>query len=269
MKKNSGCMMLVAAALFAVISGTAFAQSDSDWKITQLRDGTIRLEQYLGTLKQVVIPSTLQGLRITQLAPGLFDAEKVIGQMGLGPTRDMTRITSVVFPEWVTEIPASVCRWQEELASVTFGKGVLTIGAGAFEGCALRNIQLPAGLREIGDDAFSFGMYTSHDNNRFPANLTLPSGLRSIGRNAFEMCGIKALVIPPSVQYIGENAFSEDFPEPFPDLANDITRITLPANMSERNVYNIFRGQNLTNFYISQGKAAGTYVWKGQIWTRE
>jgi hypothetical protein len=83
------------------------------------------------------------------------------------------------------------------------------------------------------------------------------------------MCGIESLVIPPSVQTIGENAFSEDYPEPLPDLANNITRVTLPANMSETNVYNLFNGRNFTNFYISQGKAAGTYIWTGQIWRRE
>jgi hypothetical protein len=267
MNKRNGFMAVLV--LLAVNAGVVFAQSDSDWKITQLQDGTIRLEQYLGTITEVVIPSTIQGLQVTQLAPALFDAERIIGQRGLGPTQEMTRITSVVFPDWVTEIPNSVCRYQERLSSVTFGRGVVRIGDGAFSGCSLRNVELPAGLREIGNRAFSYGMYTGGHGNRFPASLTLPGGLRSIGSEAFEACGIKTLVIPPSVQFIGDNAFSESYPESLDYVANDIRRVTLPANMSESNVYNLFHGRNFTNFYMSQGRAAGTYVWGGQVWTRE
>jgi hypothetical protein len=267
MKKHIGFMAVVV--LLAVNAGIVFAQSDSDWAITQLQDGTIRLEQYLGTVTAGVIPSTIQGLRVTQLAPALFHAERIIGQRGLGPIREMTRITSVVFPDWVTEIPNSVCYYQERLSSVTFGRGVVRIGNSAFSGCSLRNVELPAGLQEIGNRAFSYGEYTGGHGNRFPDSLTLPGGLRSIGPEAFEACGIKTLVIPPSVLFIGDNAFSESYPEGLERVANDIRRVTLPANMSESNVYNIFHGRNFANFYLSQGRAAGTYVWGGQVWTRE
>ena len=271
MKTQRTTRIMVIAAVLAVVTASAplWAQSDRDWKIEQLQDGTIRLVQYLGTVKQVVIPSTIDGVRVTQLAPGLFDAESIIGHLGLGPTREMTRIASVVFPEWVTEIPGRVCSYQDQLTSVTFGKGVTKIGGLAFSGCALRNVQLPAGIQEIGDAAFSFGYYTIHQSNRFPENMILPNGLQSIGKKAFEMCGIKSLVIPPSVKSIGENAFSDDSPEPLPHLANKITLITLPANMSELDVYNIFMGKNLANFYVSQGRAGGVYVWTGQLWKLE
>ena len=46
-----------------------------------------------------------------------------------------------------------------------------------------------------------------------------------------------------------------------------IPLITLPANMNEEVLRNNFE-TNFVNFWISQNRAAGSYIKRGQIWTR-
>jgi hypothetical protein len=55
-----------------------------------------------------------------------------------------------------------------------------------------------------------------------------------------------------------------------------VTRVTLPANMAEKNIKAFYHGSSqwslpeaLFNFWISQKKAGGTYIKRGPIWSKE
>jgi hypothetical protein len=89
----------------------------------------------------------------------------------------------------LTEIPPSL------FASEMIGYGITS---GGFANTTLR---IGPGITEIGDYAFS--------NPRFD-KIYLPNTLEKIEIGAFEKCAFSTIHIPPSVKYIGSNAFAEN-----------------------------------------------------------
>lgn len=86
------------------------------------------------------------------------------------------------------------------LTGVIMPSGVTTIGSLAFGGCKrLEFAAFPSALAEIGDNAFD-GCYAL-------SNVTIPSRVSSIGANAFECCGLRTLVLPASLESVGNYAF--------------------------------------------------------------
>ena len=83
----------------------------------------------------------------------------------------------------------------------TVPEGTARIGADAFAECrGLTSVTLPEGLTDIGAGAF-----------RHCTGLTgviIPDGVANIGRSAFFGCGFTQAVIPASVTYIADSAFS-------------------------------------------------------------
>jgi hypothetical protein len=80
--------------------------------------------------------------------------------------------------------------------------GLLTIGRKAFSDCSLlTQVIFPDSLLEIGDFAFSgCGSLTT---------AMLPPRLEKLGSYAFASAGIKVAVIPETVYWLGEGAYSE------------------------------------------------------------
>lgn len=110
-------------------------------------------------------------------------------------------ITSVTFPESVTEVKPYVFYKVRSITSVTLHDGIKSIGDGAFGYTKITSIDLPANLETIGDNAF---------RNSALESLDLPSNLRSIGYGTFASLGTNGLMsvtIPASVTTIGEYAF--------------------------------------------------------------
>lgn len=86
------------------------------------------------------------------------------------------------------------------LASVSFPKGLVSIGDKAFASTNLTHVELPEGLRSIGESAFEECCFS---------HVVLPSGLERIGNGAFSYCMmLKSVSIPLSVQSIGDDAFA-------------------------------------------------------------
>lgn len=78
----------------------------------------------------------------------------------------------------VTE-SAFVCR--ENIQNVVIAPGCTGIGAYAFQGCDLKNVQLPDGLRIIGEHAFD--VYNPDEYSEL--TLEVPDSVTRIGRDAF------------------------------------------------------------------------------------
>jgi hypothetical protein len=223
----------------------AFAQNASDFDIEQLADGTLKITGYKGSARNVVIPSTISGYKVTRIGERAFHV-------------DVTRqIISVVIPDTVVVIEHSAFYNQSTLTSVTLGKGVVEIGYDAFSACyGLKSIEFPPSLRKINFCAFGQVALKS---------LILPEGLTEIEVRAFDdgygNNGPEILVIPTSLA--NSTKWEGDI------WGTLLQRVTFPANISDRNLNRIVDAPGLVNFYKSQGKRAGTYVKKGQLWTRE
>ena len=108
----------------------------------------------------------------------------------------------------VTELGASAFSGCEQLRYVTLGEGLEDIPANAFNNCGLRDIEIPSGVKTIGESAFASNGFSE------AGELILPEGLITIEKQAFyralnfnEETGFKSVTIPSTVTTIGEKAF--------------------------------------------------------------
>jgi hypothetical protein len=268
------------------IEGNAFANND----LTRVTIGKnvkkIESEAFYNNqnLSSVVIPDS-----VTTLGPWVFF------KCGL---------TNLTIGSGITVIPQG-CFANNKLTTLVIPEGVVKItggnrrdDTGAFEGNQIAKIAFPASLKEIGAKAF-------YGNQITEITFSASSSLESINFMAFMGNKIKSLVIPEGVVLISADVFNGN---PIEELVlpaslnkhdtgssfsgytdwtwykgimggafagNALTRITLPEKF---NVYNLVGSsssgdlgfdQNFINFWDSQNRAAGTYVKRGPIWTKE
>jgi len=102
----------------------------------------------------------------------------------------------------VSEI-GETCFYQcTSLEGITFPKTLKTIGNSAFRYCSsLNNVVLPDSLVTIQDWAFA--------NCTAMENLTIEEGVTSINRDVFQFSGMKKVVLPSTLEFIGVNLFNE------------------------------------------------------------
>jgi len=272
--------------------------TDDDFQVTQNADNTITITGFKRetsrkviidrneriitmVVPELVIPSRLYGLPVTIINERAFENKairslvipdtvtSVSGFAGCGLTSvtlgrnvrtirssafQNNHLTQITIPDSVTEIGASAFRGCG-LTSITWGRGLRSIGENAFTGNKLTNLNLPTGVQTIGQDAFRYNELTS---------VILSAGLQSIGTLSFGANRIETLVIPAGIVNVGNTLWS-----PAIFTGNPLTRVTLPANISDQDIGSYGFEQSLRNFYVSQNRAAGTYVKNGPIWTRQ
>ena len=138
--------------------------SGDDFNITQNAQGSVTITGYTGTRVQVVIPQTIEGIRVTEIGGSAF-----IGDL-LGK-----RLFSVVIPNGVTSIGREAFAYNL-LASVTIPNSVTTIGSRAFAyNYQLTSVTIGNGVTSIGDEAFGYNPITT---------ITIPANVRA-GTSSF------------------------------------------------------------------------------------
>ena len=200
--------MIVVLIFIAAMLTPLFAQTENDFEVKQNTDNTLTIIDYKGTVKDVIIPDTLYGLKVTIIGGSAF--------LNKG-------LTSVVLPDTVTVIAdGSYVRLNsdnhgaffgnDELAKVTLGKGIKTIGAGAFSSCGLTKVTFNNGLQTIGNNAFK--------GNEI-VELNLPSSIKTIGDGAFSYNKIQKIIFGTGLQMIDKWAFRD----------NQIVELNLPSSL--------------------------------------
>jgi hypothetical protein len=144
---------------------------------------------YTGTEAQVVIPGSIEGVAVKEIAPSAF--------------ADHTEIKSVAIPSSVTTIGYHAFSGLTNLTKVQFGTGVKTIGDSAFSDASLlKEVKFPNSLISIGDNAFR------HSGLQ---GVTFGKKVELIGDHAFaENTSMMKLVIPGNVKHISAGAFQDD-----------------------------------------------------------
>lgn len=103
--------------------------------------GTVMITEYTGESKEVKIPSTLRGKKVTRIDDLAFENSD---------------ITSVEIGDNVTYIGLSAFRDCKSLKKAVLGKNILNIDEGCFDGCAsLEEITLPKSLEKLGGAVFA------------------------------------------------------------------------------------------------------------------
>ena len=137
-------------------------------------------------------------------------------------------VTSIVVPDYVTEISKDAFNNCTSLTSVTIGDSVTTIGSSAFRGCdSLKDVYYEgeiAGWCGISfENSYANPMYYADNlyiDGKLIEELVIPYGITAINKYAFYSCNsLTSIVIPDSVTTVGYSAFYG---------CNSLTSITLP-----------------------------------------
>lgn len=166
---------------------------ESDFEVTLTNDGNgVIIKKYKGTAKNIVIPSTIQGM-------------PVIVADGFGYNKELK---SVVIPEGVKKINDSAFFECENLTTVVLPSSLRVIDYHAFSGCKkLTSLNFPEGLVWI-RAAFSYSGLTS---------VTLPKSLKIMEIGAFNYCDeLSEINIPEGLNiYAFSPDILKDEPETF------------------------------------------------------
>ena len=176
------------------IGDSAFCIPEDEWD-----QGHTGVESVHG-METVVIPETVSkignnafeynNLETVDFPKGLVS----IGENAFGSNK----MKKVELPDSVTEMKAGAFS-ANNLTEIKLSKGLVKLENGVFSNnIRLTHVELPEGITEIGDFAFS--------GDRLET-LTIPKSVTKIGRAAFKLHHLTELVIPGNVKEIGESAF--------------------------------------------------------------
>jgi hypothetical protein len=225
-------------------------------------NGTITITKYIGSDAAVTIPSTIDGLPVTNIGDSAFfncasltyiTIPNSVTSIGSHAFYSCFRLTSVTIPNSVASIGGYYAfAYCTNLTNVTIPNSVTSIGGWTFFGCSsLTSITIPNSVTNIGGAAFSRcsslaaitvdalnSVYGSMAGVLFNKSLntliqyppgkagsyTIPNSVTSIGGIAFSNCtGLTSVTIPNSVTNIGVAAFS---------FCASLTNVTIPNSLA-------------------------------------
>lgn len=214
-------------------------------------DGSsIEITKYTGNESNVIIPETIDGIKITRIGYQAFnecenlvsisipDSVTEIGSFAFCNCINLSDIiipdnvfelggctfykckslTSINIPDSVTGIRTSVFFDCSGLTDINLPDTLITIEARAFSDCTgLKNINIPESVTNIGREAFS--------NCRNLKTISIPDGITCIEYRAFTGCmSLTGVNIPESVTYIDDSAFYN---------CENLSAITIPDKTTE------------------------------------
>ena len=236
MEKSKKMAALILATMLAVSSSSAMAvtvlaeedtevaySSDAEsWDVYDYRvldDGTIEIIYYYGCDEVIIIPSEIDGRKVT-------------GIKGFNLSNN-ENLKSITIPDSVTSIGDSAFSGCRSLTDITIPDSVTSIGCEAFYNCSsLTNITIPDGVTSIGDGAFSCC--------RSLTDITIPDSVTSIGCEAFYNCSsLTNITIPDGVTSIESETFYNCQSLSNIDISNSLISIGMDAFAHCKNLKNI------------------------------
>jgi hypothetical protein len=199
-------------------------------------DSTVTITGYTGSGGTLSIPAELNGLPVRHIDDFAFDAE--------------TSLTGVTLPDSVITIGEYAFYNCSNLASLTLGSGLETIGRSAFQGCtSLTTLTLPDSLLTLGNFAF-YGCTGL-------TSVTFNNQLETIGEGAFQAStGLARLTVPGTVSSIGSYAFSF--------MGNTFREIYFTGDAPVTGV-GLFSNSDQVNVFYMPESSGWTSPWNGRI----
>lgn len=162
-----------------------------NYQYTLSDTGEATITKYLGSEKNVVFPSVIDGYPVVSLNPfygGIFF-----------DNRD--EVTGIVIPEGVTSI-GNICYFCSNITSVSLPSSLKLISNNAFNGCTkLEKISIPNNVTTIGDSAFVDCVSLK--------SINIPQGITVIEYKTFMGCeSLTSITLPSTIESIGNYAFS-------------------------------------------------------------
>ena len=173
------------------------------WGITG--DNTISITGYTGTSETVIVPSEIEGKKVSNIGSSAF--------------YECETIKHLIIQKGITEINNNAFVLCKNLETVILPEGLTNIGMSTFGGCeSLINIDIPDTVKTIETDAFSGCLKLS--------SIKLPNGLKVIEDSTFANCkSLQAIELPNSIERIEECAFAGCNSLSFVEIPNGVTII--------------------------------------------
>ena len=142
-------------------------------------------------------------------------------------------LSKIKFSDNLVVLPRYLCAYSNNISEITFPQNLEEIGDGFMEMWVSNNkvlpstleaVVLPAKLKRIGDDAFSY-VRTLKDVNLPESlesigsyafiysqieNITFPQSLSNIGSSAFRYCPLESVILPGKLRSLGQYAFANN-----------------------------------------------------------
>ncbi|MDE7227339.1 MAG: leucine-rich repeat domain-containing protein [Treponemataceae bacterium] len=165
----------------------------------------VRILEYNGSAKSVVIPAEIEGLPVKEIGEYAFiNNDKTlksvtvpdsVEKIGKNAFMGCKSLNSIIIPDSIEKIDEFVFCNCISLKSVTLGNSVKEIGYNAFSNTALESVTIPDSVEEIGIEAFG--------GCKSLKSVTLGNSVQKIGCFAFSGCSaLQSLTIPDSLQKI-------------------------------------------------------------------
>ena len=224
----------------------------------ELDDGTLEITKYVGNSATCVIPSEINGKKVTQIGYNAFSSR--------------TELTSITIPDGVTIIGNSAFSDCTSLETVTIPNSVTHIYPRAFYNCtSLKEVAIPASVTVIRDEAFGYyydtdssetkkadGFKINYVNNTQGHWYAIKNGftdgacfvVNELGDGTVEITGYAGnsatCVIPDEIDgkkvtKIGENAFRD---------RTELTSVTIPDSVTKIGDYAFSNCNSLTEIKI-------------------
>ena len=184
--------------------------------------GEVTITAYTGDGENLIIPETIEGVPVAQIADGAFRGNRFLS-VDLGGVRsvgayafaDSSELEQILLPDSVTSLGEGAFSGCGALRSFTIGAGLSALPKNLLSGCPL--------LEEFevseNNPAFSAseGVLFSGDGSvllAMPANspvqdYIIPSGVYSVADGAFAHCAnLRSVTAPSSVWMVGAQAFA-------------------------------------------------------------
>lgn len=238
-------LIILACLLMAIIVSLSFAclktnkvsyaeQTNQD-QVIQYEDWLYfngQIKGYKGNQTELVIPSSINGEKITSVGISAFEKNlnltKVILSEGLKRIErnaflNCENLQSVVIPNGFEVIDTWVFGYCRNLKEINLPEGVTMLGSASFYGCSqLTSIKMPSTMTQIGTHIFRGcanlrEVVLSENLNSIPfrafsgceslREIVIPYGITNIADESFYQAGIENLSLPDSVTNVGSKAF--------------------------------------------------------------
>lgn len=143
--------------------------SESDFLYIDNDDGTAMIMEYRGRAKDVTIPATIDGLKITQIYSfgNQLRGNDIVESVTIGNNikeikrwafRKCSKLKTVNIGKSVRIIENYAFYQCPEISNVNFDEGVKAIEKNAFDNCSkLKSVSLPNSVNRIGEKSFGYG----------------------------------------------------------------------------------------------------------------
>ena len=161
----------------------------NDFKWYEDSDGTVTITGYTGTDETVVIPSEINGKKVTSIAPWGLESKNFV---------------NVILPDTMETIGEWAFEECKNLETINLPNSITDMGGFAFDSCkSLKSIVLPNRLKVI-----KRGLFLNCESLTL---VEIPNTVESIELCAFLECkNLTNITIPNSVTNIGDGAFIID-----------------------------------------------------------